>query len=78
MKLPRWNGTRPGTYLFSLVGFIVGYGVVKVFSLGRVTHDDREGPSWNPVSECLTDAAASRSSPSSAWDFSCSACASRS
>ncbi len=50
MKLPRWNGTRPGTYLFWLVGFVVGYGVITVFSLGRVTHDDREGPSWNPVS----------------------------
>jgi hypothetical protein len=51
MKLPRWDGTRPSTYLFSLVCFIVGYGVITVLSLGQIKYDDGEGPGWNPVTK---------------------------
>ncbi len=51
MKFPRWNGvTRPTSYIISLVFFFVGFAVITVFSLGRITYDDREGPGWNPVS----------------------------
>lgn len=51
MKLPKWNGmTNPSTYIFSLVCFVVGFAVVTVLSLGRITHDYREGPGFNPVS----------------------------
>jgi hypothetical protein len=50
MKLPKWNGTtRPGTYLFWLVCFIVGIAVLTVLFLGQVRYDDREGPGWNPI-----------------------------
>ena len=50
MKLPRWKGTRPGTYVFTLVCFVVGYGLVAILSLGRIAYDDREGPGLNPLS----------------------------
>lgn len=51
MKIPRWGGTRPGTYLFSLACFFVGYAVITVLSLGQIKYDDREGEGWNPVSK---------------------------
>jgi hypothetical protein len=52
MKLPKWNGvTRPSVHAFSLVCFVVGFGVVTALSLGRIKHDDREGPGWNPISK---------------------------
>ncbi len=51
MKLPRWNGVSPSTYLFWLVCFIVGYVMMAALSLGRVTYDDRDGPGWNPISK---------------------------
>jgi hypothetical protein len=50
MKLPRWDGTRPSSYLISLVFFLVGYAVITVLSLGKIRYDDREGEGWNPVS----------------------------
>ena len=50
MRIPKWKGTRPVTYIFSLVCFFVGITVVTAFSFARVTYDDREGPSMNPVS----------------------------
>jgi hypothetical protein len=51
MKLPRWNGsTSPATHLFTLVCFVLGFAAVTILSFGRITHDDREGPGWNPVS----------------------------
>lgn len=51
MKLPKWNGvTRPSVYIFSLVCFVVGFGVMTALSLGRLKYDDREGPGWNPIS----------------------------
>ena len=50
MKLPKWNGvTRPSVYVFTLACFVVGFGVMTALSLGRIKHDDREGPGWNPV-----------------------------
>jgi hypothetical protein len=52
MKIPKWNGSQsPSTYLFWLVCFVVGYGVITVLSLGQIRYDDREGPGWNPVSK---------------------------
>jgi hypothetical protein len=52
MKIPRWNGSeRPTTYIVSLLCFLVGFAVVTVLSFGRVTHDDREGAGWNPISK---------------------------
>ncbi len=51
MKFPKWNGvTQPCVHVFSLVCFVVGYAVVSTLSLGQIKYDDREGPSWNPVS----------------------------
>jgi hypothetical protein len=33
-----------------LVSFMVGYAAITVFSLGRVTQDERDLPGLNPVS----------------------------
>ncbi len=51
MKVPKWNGSmQPSTYIFSLVCFFVGFAAITAVSLGRIKHDDREGPGWNPIS----------------------------
>lgn len=40
MKLPKWNGvTRPSVYIFSLVCFVVGFGVMTALSLGPSRRD---------------------------------------
>lgn len=51
MKLPRWNGVSPSAYVFWLVCFLVGFGVMTALSLGRVTYDDRDGPGWSPITK---------------------------
>ena len=47
--VPKYNGTRSGTYLFWLICFFIGLGAVSLFSLGQLKVDDREGPGWNPI-----------------------------
>lgn len=38
------------TYFCILICFFVGYAAITVFSLGRVTQDERGLPGFNPVS----------------------------
>lgn len=48
MKLPKDNGVRPSTYVFTVVCFFVGAAFLTVVSLGRIRVDDRDGPGFNP------------------------------
>jgi hypothetical protein len=50
MKVPKWNGvTRPSTYMFTLVCFVVGFALITALSFGQIKYDDREGPGWSPI-----------------------------
>ena len=50
MKIPKYKGTRPSTYLFSLVCFFIGIAFLTAISAGQFKYDDREGPGLNPFS----------------------------
>jgi hypothetical protein len=41
--------TSYSTYFWSLQCFLVGYAAITVFSLGRVTQDERDGHGLNPM-----------------------------
>jgi hypothetical protein len=50
MKIPKYKGSRPSTYIFSLVCFFIGIAFLTATSVGQFTYDDREGPGFNPFS----------------------------
>ena len=37
------------TYFLMMTAFLIGYAAISVFSFGRVTQDERDGPGLNPV-----------------------------
>ncbi|MDI1262613.1 MAG: hypothetical protein PS018_05080 [bacterium] len=46
--MPTWKSGSASTHLFYLFCFYAGLVVLTAVSLGRITHDDREGPGLNP------------------------------
>ena len=47
--MPKFKGGNAGTYLFGVVCFFIGLGIVTLFSLGQIRVDDRDGPGWSPI-----------------------------